>query len=98
DFDVGHVLYADRHAVVRLDDDGTDLLDVDGPPQAVDEEHHAVLANVAAAHVAIVLVDGLADLVEGEAVLDQPGRVNADLVLSLEAAPRIDLGDSANRA
>ena len=38
------------------------------------------------------------DLVEGQAVLDQPVRVDANLVLLLEAAPAIDLGGARDGA
>ena len=89
--------HPDGHAVLGRHDDVLDLLDVDRPADAVDEEHLAVLADVAAADVAVVLLDGLDHFVEGQAVLDEPGRVDADLILLLVAAPGVDLGGALHR-
>ena len=92
DLDVGHVADPDRHAVLGRHHDGLDLLDVDGAADAVDQEHAAAPADVAAADVAVVLLDRLDHLVEGQAVLDEAVGVDADLVLLLVAAPAVDLG------
>ena len=58
--DVGHVADANRHAVLGRDDDALDLLDVGGAAQALHEHRLRALADVAAADVAVVLLDGLA--------------------------------------
>ncbi len=46
----------------------------------------------------VVLLDGLDHLVEGQAVLDEPVGVDADLVLLFVAAPGVDLGHAVHRA
>ena len=94
DLHVGHVLHPNGHALLGRHHDVPDLLDVGGPADAVDQEHLAVLANVAAADVAVVSLDGLHDLVEGQAVLDEPGRVDPHLILLFVAAPGVDFGSA----
>ena len=94
DLHVGHVLHPNGHALLGRHHDVLDLLDVDRPADAVDQEHLAVLANVAATDVAVVSLDGLHDLVEGQAVLDEPGRIDPHLILLFVAAPGVDFGSA----
>ena len=94
---VGHVLYPDGHALFRRDHDVLDLLDVHGPAQAVDQEHLAVLADVAAADVSIVLFDGFDDFIERQTIFDEAGRVDPNLILLFVATPGVDLGGALHR-
>ena len=93
---VRHVADADRHAVLGGDHDVLDLLQVDRAALAVDQQHPRPDGDAPAADVAVVLLDGLHNLVERQAVLDQPLRVDADLVLLFVAAPAVDLGHAGN--
>ena len=95
DFDIRHVPQADGNAVFRGDLNSLDLVAINRAADAVDQDHLAAAAQVTAADVAVVLFDCLNDLVEREAVLDEPARVDPRLVLLLVAAPAIDLGDAA---
>ena len=76
----------------------SNLFDVPVRPDAVNQQHSALLADVAAADVAIVGVDRLDDFVESQAVLDQSIGIDADLILLLVAAPGVDFGRSADRS
>src|SRR5467141_1618019 len=91
DLDIGHVPDPDRDAVLGRHDNRLDLLDVHRAPDAVNEEHLAVLADVAATDIAVVVLDRFHDLVKGQPVLDKARRINAHLVLLLVAAPAVDL-------
>ncbi len=59
---LGHVLDADRHALIGFDDDVLDLLDVDRAADAVHQQHIAGAIEVASAHVEIVVRYGRHDL------------------------------------
>src|SRR5262249_60143991 len=88
---------ASGHAVLARHNDVLDLLDIDRPADAVDEEHLAVLASIAVADISVVLLDSLNDFIKGQAVFDEAGRVDANLILFLIAAPGIDLGGALHR-
>src|SRR5207245_2170427 len=59
DLHVGDVADVCGHALLGCDDDMLDLVQVCGPPKAVDEEHLAALTDAAAAYVSIVLLNRL---------------------------------------
>ena len=80
------------------DHDVADLLEVADPADAVDQQRLAGGDHLAAADVGVVLLQGGADLAQGQAVLDQPFRGDDDVVLALQAAPGVDLGDAGNLA
>src|SRR5206468_162350 len=92
DLHVGDVADVQRHPVPGRHHDPFDLFLVGGAAEAVDQEHAGVFANGAAADVAVVLLNGLHDLIEGQLVFDEPVRVDAHQELLLVTAPAVDLG------
>ena len=68
---LGHVPDVDRHAVLGLDHDVADLVEVLDPADAVDERGFAAAEEVAAADVAIVLLQGRDNFTERQVVLDE---------------------------
>src|SRR5262249_48537976 len=76
------------------DDDAAQV--VDGPAQgnAVNQVDLAGAGQVAAADTDVIRLQRVHDLLERDAVLEQPQRVDAHLVLLLQAAPAVDLGDA----
>jgi hypothetical protein len=93
---VRHIADADRHAVLGSDDDVLDLLHVDRSALAVDQQHPRPDGDVPAADVAVVLLDGLHNLVKRQAVLDKPLWVEAHLVLLFVATPTVHLGHAGD--
>ena len=96
--DFGDVADADGHAFLRPDDDVPDPFQVAYPGLAMDQEGLARGDDLPAAHVAVVVLQGREDLPQGEAVLDQDFGIHHHLVLQLEPAPGIDLGDARHLA
>ncbi len=93
DPDLGHVADGDGDAPLGLEDDLRDVLDRADQPDAADDELLGVAVEDAAADVRVVVPDGLVDLADGQAVLEQPVRVDDDLVLLDVAAEGVDLAD-----
>ena len=98
DLDVGHVADLDRHAVLGGDDDALDFVERDVRPTPWTSSIWLLGADVAAADVAVVLLDRLDDLVERQLVAIEPVGIDADLILLLVAAPGVDLGRALDGA
>ena len=60
----GYFANANRHAVLRIDDDVFDLVDVRGLPHTLHEHGLRAFANDSAADIAIVFFNRLHDLIE----------------------------------
>jgi len=68
------------------------LLDVRRSPDPVNKQHLAVLLDVAAPDVSVVLLHCLYRLFECQAVLDEALGVDPNLVLLLVTSPAVDFG------
>jgi hypothetical protein len=97
DLDVRHIPHVDRDAVLGGDHDLSDLLEVCDSADPLDQQHLPAGSDASAPSQHVVGLHGLDDLVEGQSMLDQPGGINADLVLLLEAAPAVDFRDARDR-
>ena len=87
---------ADRHAVARGDHNLADLLDIGGASHAVDEHSITRAADGAAADIEIVARDRLDRLIERQPVFPQEHRIEADLILLIEASPGVHLRRARN--
>src|SRR4029079_18876971 len=92
DCDVRHVRDANRNPLMCRDDNLPDLVEPRGAPQSLDEQHPSVLADISATHVEVIVLDGGHDRFKGQPVLDEPFRVDANLVLLFIPPPTVDLG------
>ena len=97
---VSHVADVQRNSILGRDHDIFDLLHGRGTGDPLYQQHFAglVFVDVAAADVKIVLAYRVDDFVERDLVTQQAQRIDADLILLLQTAPRVDLGDAAHAA
>jgi len=97
DLDGRHVFHQDRSVIGRGPDHGVlDVGDVRQQRLPANEPLLALVHDIAAARVRVVLRDGVDHLVQRHAFPGQPIRVDANLERLVEAAVRIDLGDARN--
>ena len=96
DDDVGHVAQVDRRAVLGLEHDALDVRDVLEQADAAQVDLLPAAHDDAAAGVGVALLDGLDDVADGQAVLEQLLGRDQHLVLLDLAAEAVDLVDAGD--
>ena len=77
-------------------DDAPDFVERPAQGEAVDQVHLAGARQVAAADGQIVRLEGVDHLLKRHAVLEKSHRLDADLILPLQPAPRVDFRHAGN--
>ena len=96
--DLGHIADADRHALVRADDDVPDFGDVGDLARRADEVLLAVPLDVSRADICVVGCERRHDIAKRQLVRHQPGRIGKHVKLLLVAADGVDLDDAGHRS
>ncbi len=97
DFDFADLIYGDRRAVSRLDDDLSNLFGILNHPFAANNIGLTAMLDVAAAGDQIILFQSLEDAADRDAVANQFLGIDNDLILFGEAAHRIDFDYARHR-
>ena len=92
--DLRDVAHPDQRAVDLGEHHRLDLRDAADESLPLDQLRLPSLLEHAAAGVAIAALQDAGDVVEGQAVLDQPTGIDGDVKLPLVAAPGVDLRDA----
>ena len=84
------------HAIMGVNNDITNLLQVSGETDTLDEVKLASLDQISTADAQIVRFESSEHIAQDKVVLHESGRVGKHMVLLALAAPRVDLSNTRN--